>query len=87
VKQSNGKDIAVLLMDSQGVSDESPVERNAILSITSLLSSVLVINAFDINEDLLLDPVLEYGLKALESKKLISNSGKVFQNLVFFTKY
>ena len=72
VKQSNDKEIAVLLMDTQGLYDDQYGERDwsTIVGLSLLVSSCLIVNVFtDISEDILttLDSYIKYGLKAVES--------------------
>ena len=86
-KQSNGKDIAIILMDTQGVFDSGVADRDSmtIFWISLLLSSCLVLNLFKTSEDFLsrLETFLNYGLLANKSDTG-ADAEFPFQNLVSF---
>jgi atlastin len=86
VQQSVGEDLAILLMDSQGVYDENTDLRDwsTIVGITLLTSSILIFNIFtDIQENNLTDfeSFLNYGQMAIENEQTDEQS-KPFQKLV-----
>ena len=88
LKQSNGKELAVILMDTQGLFDDQSDQRDwsTIVGLSLLISSCLIVNVFnDISDDILttLNDCINYGLQAVEA-----NNGEKksipFQNLVKF---
>jgi atlastin len=86
VTQSIGEDIAILLMDSQGVYDEDTDLRDwsTIFGITLLTSSIFIFNIFtDIQENNLtdLETFLVYGQMAIENDQS-DEQIKPFQKLV-----
>jgi atlastin len=86
VQQSVGGDLAILLMDSQGVYDEDTDLRDwsTIVGITLLTSSIFIFNIFtDIQENNLtdLESFLNYGQLAIENEQTDEQS-KPFQKLV-----
>jgi atlastin len=86
VTQSIGEDIAILLMDSQGVYDEDTDLRDwsTIFGITLLTSSIFIFNIFtDIQENNLtdLEAFLLYGQMAIENDQS-DEQIKPFQKLV-----
>jgi atlastin len=86
VQQSVGGDLAILLMDSQGVYDENTDLRDwsTIVGITLLTSSIFIFNIFtDIQENNLtdLESFLNYGQLAIENEQTDEQS-KPFQKLV-----
>jgi atlastin len=86
VQQSVGGDLAILLMDSQGVYDENTDLRDwsTIVGITLLTSSIFIFNIFtDIQENNLtdLETFLLYGQMAIENEQTDEQS-KPFQKLV-----
>jgi len=85
VKQSDGKEIAILVLDSQGVYDEYTDLRDwsTIVGITLLTSSCFIFNVFtDIQENVLtqLETFVNYGLLAISKD---DGSNHAFQRLVF----
>ena len=89
-KNSKDEEFDVLLMDTQGVFDETTGEKEwAILGGLSLLtSSIMVLNTSnDVQEDILksLQNFLSVGLLALDGDDN-SASSKPFQNLVFLVR-
>ena len=89
-KNSKGQEFDVLLMDTQGVSDEITGERewNILAGLALLTSSILVLNTNNgIQEDTLksLQNFLSFGLLALDRDES-SVSAKPFQNLVFMVR-
>jgi atlastin len=88
VQQSAGGDLAILLMDSQGVYDEDTDLRDwsTIVGITLLTSSIFIFNIFtDIQENNLtdLESFLNYGQMAIENEQT-DEQLKPFQKLVLF---
>ncbi|KAI1287716.1 Atlastin-2 [Halotydeus destructor] len=86
VKKSNGRNICVLLMDTQGAFDgeHSVADTAAIFAISTLTSSVQVFNLFhNIQEDDLqhLELFTEYGQLALDQ-----SGAKPFQKLMFLVR-
>ncbi|XP_035709969.1 atlastin-1-like isoform X2 [Folsomia candida] len=93
--KANGKEIAVLLMDTQGTYDEYTTERemSAIVGLTLLSSSCLIFNFFNgIQEDVFnsLDTYIKYGQLALggDDDDMEVDQDKVtpFQKLVFLIR-
>ncbi len=84
IKQSIGKQIAIILMDTQGVYDEYTDLRDwsTIVGITLLTSSCFIFNVFtDVQEDVLqqLETFLNYGRLAVQTS---DSKEPVFQKLV-----
>jgi atlastin len=89
VQQSVGGDLAILLMDSQGVYDENTDLRDwsTIVGITLLTSSIFIYNVFtDIQENNLtdLESFLNYGQMAIENEQT-DEQLKPFQKLVLLS--
>ena len=85
LKRSNGEEIAVLLMDTQGVFDDKSTQRDwsTIVGISLLMSSCIIFNVFNnISEDVFmtLNTFLEYGIQA--AKANTDSNEKAFQTLV-----
>uniref|UniRef100_A0A7E4ZT60 GB1/RHD3-type G domain-containing protein n=1 Tax=Panagrellus redivivus TaxID=6233 RepID=A0A7E4ZT60_PANRE len=86
LKDRNGEDIVVLLMDTQGAFDSLSTVKDCatIFALSTMLSSVQIYNiSHNIQEDDLqhLQLFTEYGKLALEQ-----NAGKPFQNLLFMVR-
>ena len=85
LKRSNGEEIAVLLMDTQGVFDDMSTQRDwsTIVGISLLMSSCIIFNVmFNISEDVFmtLNTFLDYGLQAAQTNT--NSDDKPFQTLV-----
>ena len=91
LKNSNGQNFDVLLLDTQGVFDEETGQRewNILAGLALLTSSVMILNTSnDVQEDTLelLQNSLSFGLLALDREKSPEAAGKPFQNLVFLVR-
>ncbi len=86
MKRSDDREIAIILMDTQGVFDSYSNERDwsTIVGISLLVSSCLIFNITnDLQEDSLrsLEEYLEYGLLAAKQHEK-HKQDKTFQKLV-----
>ncbi len=87
VKSFDGKEFAVLLIDTQGTYDEftSVREMTSIVGLSMLISSIMIFNLYaNLQEDMLssLGTYIEYGLLSLNGK----HSEKPFQKLMFLIR-
>jgi len=87
------KEVAVILMDTQGTFDDSTTQRewSAIVGLSLLVSSILIFNSFtSVQEDVLthLDTYVQYGLLALQASREEDEDEEVkpFQKLVFLVR-
>ena len=92
IVNTNGKSVAILLMDTQGTFDAYTTERewSAIVGLSLLTSSTLIFNFFkQLQEDVLeaLNTYINYGLLAINNEDNDADeSSAPFQKLIFLIR-
>lgn len=86
-KDTTGEDIAVVIMDTQGLFDNktSPVQNSSIFALGTLISSIQILNLFSIiQEDHL--QYLQFATEYARFASQDSNTSKPFQKLLFLIR-